>query len=590
MTLLQSTDFTFPSVSITGKTWSMRPEDIRLTSLLVQQHNLPEPIARILSIRKILSENVETFLSPTLKNLLPDPFHLKDLEKGVDRLIQAIQHQEHIVIFGDYDVDGATSTALFLKFFQDIGVAVSFYIPDRQKEGYGPNINAFKQLKDQGTQVIITVDCGTTSFETLQAAHALGLSVIVIDHHISEPKLPLATAVINPNRLDESSPYKYLAAVGVTFLTIVALNQRLKQTGFYEKLPSIPNLLSYLDLVALGTVCDVVPLIGLNRAFVKQGLKVLRQRGNCGLTTLSDVAGLSETPDAYHLGFVLGPRINAGGRVGEASLGTLLLSASTKEEAYPIAMKLHGFNQERQEIEQAVLEDALERIEKDNLHLGPILCIGSPHWHLGVIGIVAGRLKEKYNKPVFVLSFDENQIGKGSGRSISGIDLGSLVHAAKQEGHLIGGGGHAMAAGITVHQSNLEAFCNFLTSKIVLESGPETLWIDGVLTPRGASLEMVELLDQLGPFGPSHPTPRFLFTGLRLVFVDVVGEKHIRCTFADSKGDRLSGIAFRSVNTPLGEALLQRKATTYQVVGTLRLNHWQGTSKVQLTIEDIAKE
>jgi single-stranded-DNA-specific exonuclease len=550
----------------------------------------------LLSARGISAEFVDDFLDPKLSSLLPDPAHLLDMQVGVDRIIGAINANEKIAIFGDYDVDGATSSALLARFFVSIGASFQIYIPDRIAEGYGPNIKAFEKLKNDGVSVIITVDCGTTAFDPLSFGKSIGLDVIVVDHHIAEISLPNAIAVINPNRLDEESRHTQLAAVGVSFLLIVALNRTLRENGFFTNNIEIrePNLMNLLDIVALGTVADMVPLTGVNRALVVQGLKVMGKRRNKGLSALADIAGMDEAPSTYHLGFLMGPRVNAGGRVGEANLGAKLLSTENSQEAQIIAQTLDGYNAERREIEASVLEEALtlanEKAEKKVSQ--SLIFVAGEGWHPGVIGIVASRLKERYGLPACILTVQDG-VATGSGRSITGVDLGACIIAARQAGILANGGGHSMAAGFSLEAGKLDAFETFLSERIgkqISEGGIlPTLSVDGSISIEGASMDLVEILNKMGPFGIGNAEPRFVFSAVRLARVDIVGVNHIRCfmTGIDSK-KQLSAIAFRCVDTDLGQALLQHNGLPLHVAGRLRENNWQGRSSVQLLIDDAA--
>lgn len=574
--------------SVSGKRWCLRPFQERLALTLIQALGVPDALGRLLAARGVQLDTADDFLNPTLKQSLPDPSHLLDMDTGVGRIVKAIQAGESIAIFGDYDVDGATSSALLWRFLTQVGGVVQTYIPDRIEEGYGPNLEAFTKLQSQGVKLIITVDCGTSSHDVLAEAKKKGLDVIVIDHHIAPPKLPDTVALVNPNRLDESSPFTYLAAVGVSFLLAVGVNRALRKAEWY-KTRKEPDLRQLLDLVALGTVCDVMPLKDLNRVFVHQGLKVLSRRQNLGLKTLADVAGIRERPTAYHLGFVLGPRINAGGRVGEANLGTRLLCTEDPQEATYIAQRLQLFNEKRKEIEETVLKEATRQAES---HEGAILMVCGKGWHPGVIGIVAGRLKEKFNKPACVISQNEQGTGKASGRSVPGVDLGTMVQAAVEKGLLVAGGGHAMAAGFTVAMENFSALCEFFNerlSKTTIDA-PREFMLDGVLTPQAATLKWVSSLDRMGPFGMGNPTPRFGFGRMRIVKADIVGTDHVRCQLADMEGKRLSGIAFRASETEMGKFLLNANGAVCHVAGTLRINSWQGRDSVQLTIEDVAPE
>ncbi|MGB0935185.1 MAG: single-stranded-DNA-specific exonuclease RecJ [Alphaproteobacteria bacterium] len=568
-------------LSVSNKRWVFRQYEERQAMAISQAYQLPDVIARLLAGRDIAHDHVMDFLNPTLKQSLPDPSHLIDMDKAVDRVVQAIQQDEKIAVFGDYDVDGATSSATLAKFFRMVGRDLRIYIPDRIEEGYGPNAAAFQQLKDEGISVVITVDCGTTAHEPLTAAADMGLDVIVLDHHDCEPKLPPCHALVNPKRLDESSSCTYLAAVGLCFLFIVALNRALRQKGWYKDRRE-PDVRSLLDLVALGTVCDVMPLEALNRTYVTQGLKVMGQRQNVGLKALADVAGINERPSVYHLGYILGPRINAGGRVGEASLGATLLSTDSAIEAHPIAQRLQQYNDERKEIEQACLEEAMSMAQSQE---GPMILVAGEGWHPGVIGIVAGRLKEHFHRPTCVVSIDENGIGKGSGRSVSGIDLGALMHAAKQSGLLEAGGGHAMAAGFTVKKEKIAEFHAFLNGRIDAVPLPEVT-LDGALQLQAVTEDFVETLERVGPFGVGNPTPRFLFQHLQVVRADIVGESHVRCILRDQQGTSIKSICFRAVDTSLGDLLLNSRGQPLHLVATLKTNNWMGRTTVDLTIDD----
>ena len=581
--------------SVKERLWRLKPSDERQALALAQHFNLPLIIASLLTQRGITLEHAAFFLEPKLKDSLPDPSSLQDLDKAVSRLIHAIENKEKIAIFGDYDVDGATSSALLSRYFSALGVPVTIYIPDRILEGYGPNTQALLKLAQDNVRVVITVDCGTTAFEPLEAARAAGLDTIIIDHHIPESKHPPVVALVNPNRLDESGEWGYLAAVGVCFLFLVGLNRGLRQRGFFKGSPygvSEPDLTTLLDLVALGTVCDVVPLKGLNRAFVARGLDVMRHRRNLGLKTLMDVAGVRECPEPYHLGFTLGPRINAGGRIGTSRLGVDLLTTEDPVEATRLAQTLDQFNRERQRVEQTVLEEAIEQVhthQKDT----PILVVSSVGWHPGVIGIVASRLKEQFNRPALVVSFEEeNTIGKGSGRSVVGLDLGSYIQGAKQKGLLVNGGGHMMAAGFSVAWNQLGAFHQFLQDRFIqsrLQISNE-LSIDAFLTLKGASLDFVKILKKLSPYGQGNPSPRFLFEHVQILKSQIVGKNHVRCLLTDKSGGRLFGTAFQSAESPLGEALLTSGQRSVHLVGTLKSDSWMGEERVQLTIEDLSFE
>jgi len=575
--------------SVTGRRWRARNAgDDRLSLQLAQRLGVPELIARLLAAREIAADEADRFLKPTLRDWLPDPSHLLDMEKAVERLVAAVKNGEQIAIFGDYDVDGATSSALLHRYLAAVGGKVRVYIPDRMTEGYGPNAPALRKLKAEGASVAITVDCGTTAFDALSEAKAAGLDVLVIDHHTAEPSLPEAFAVVNPNRLDETSPHRTLAAVGVAFLLVVGLNRALRKAGWFASRPE-PDPLAWLDLVALGTVCDVVPLVGVNRALVAQGLKVLRRRANAGLAALADVARVQTEPEAYHLGFLLGPRVNAGGRVGRSDLGARLLALDDAGEAKAIAAELDRFNAERQAIEAQVLEQAMTRASE--FADAPVMVVGSEGWHAGVIGIVASRLKDHFNRPVCVVAV-ENGIGKGSGRSIAGAALGPAVIAARQAGLLINGGGHAMAAGFTVEAGRVAELAQFLAEHMKAELNAidpvQSLGFDGALAPAAATPELVEMVQAVGPFGAGNAEPRFALAGVKVVKADVVGEKHVSCVMTGSDGARLRGIAFRCLENGLGAALLQARGSALHIAGKLRLDTWNGRRQAQLHVEDAA--
>ncbi len=576
--------------SLTGRRWRQRTVDDRGGLALAQHLDLPEIVGRLLAARGIGQDEAPRFLAPTLRDFLPDPGHLRDMEAAVARLVRAITAGETIAIFGDYDVDGATAAALLQRFFTAAGGRVVIYIPDRQREGYGPNAPALLRLKAQGAAVVVTVDCGVTAHAPLAAAAEAGLDVIVVDHHVAEPALPRSLAVVNPNRLDETSPYGVLAAVGVAFLLAVGVNRALREAGCYAERPE-PDLRQWLDLVALGTICDVVPLTGVNRALVAQGLRVMRQRGNIGLSALADVAGIGERLDSYHAGFILGPRVNAGGRVGQADLGARLLATDDPIEAREIAGTLHALNAERRDIEARVLAQAIDQVEQDGKD-APLVFVAGEGWHSGVIGIVASRLRERYNRPACVVAMADG-IGKGSGRSVAGVALGAMVIAARQAGLLVNGGGHAMAAGFTLEAAQLLAFRDFLAARIAESIGdgglmPE-LNVDGALAAMAATPELVALLERLAPYGTGNPEPRFVLPNLRILRADIVGGQHVRCILGEGGGaGRLKSIAFRCLESELGPALLNGQGRGFHVAGHLRADTWQGRNEVQLLIDDAA--
>lgn len=573
--------------SLSGRRWLRRAADDRTVLTLQQRLGVSDIVARVLAGREVGPDEAADFLAPTLRAALPDPNHLLDMDKAVARLVAALDAGERITVFGDYDVDGATSSALLVRYFRAIGVEIGVYIPDRIAEGYGPNAAALERLAGEGTKVLVTVDCGITAHEPLTAGQAAGLDVVVVDHHVAEPRLPPAVAVVNPNRLDDPSPHGQLAAVGVTFLLLVALNRALRDLGRFAD-GQEPDLLALLDLVALGTVCDVVPLTGINRALVAQGLKVMARRQNIGLRALADVARMDQAPGVYHAGFLLGPRLNAGGRVGEAAMGSSLLTTEDAAAARAMAMRLDGFNQERQALEAAVLADALRRVGGAGADM-PVVTVAGEGWHPGVIGIVASRLVERLGRPVCVVAVNDG-VGKGSGRSVSGADLGSAVIAARQKGLLINGGGHKMAAGFTVEAGKVDLLAAFLEERladaVAAARANRSMTLDGTLAVEGATDALCRDVDRVGPFGVGNPEPRFAIAGARLAHADRVGENHVRCRLVGDRGGRLGAIAFRIADEPLGQALLAGRGQLFHVAGRLRINRWQGREEVQLQIED----
>jgi len=581
--------------SVRGLRWRERldPASSNLATAISQHHDLPELLGRVLAARGVRLDEVPVVLDPTIKALMPDPSVLQDMDKAAARLADAIMSREAIAVFGDYDVDGACSSALLYRFLAHHGLGCRIYIPDRLFEGYGPNPAAIEGLIKDGAKLIVTVDCGTASFEPLALARRLGVDVVVIDHHQADPALPDVHALVNPNRQDDLSGLGQLCAAGVTFMVLVAAARELRQRGYYSMARPAPDLLALLDLVALATVCDVVPLTGLNRAYVVKGLQVMRQRRNVGLKALFDAAGLAQAPTPYHLGFVLGPRINAGGRIGDAGLGARLLSIDDEIEAARIAQLLDKLNRERKAIESEMLEQAVaeaERLLEADPEL-PILVLGSESWHKGVVGLVASRLTERFQRPSCVISWEQD-IGTASLRSVAGVDIGAAVRAAMSKGHLIKGGGHAMAAGLTVERKNIDVLREFfreaLGSAAAIARSAAGLDIDGAMTSAGVTEELLQLIERAGPYGQGNPQPRFAFPAHRIKFAKVVGERHIRCTLEAGDGSRLDAVAFRAAGQPLGEALLSTGGLPLHVAGTLRRETWGGRERIELTIEDAA--
>lgn len=579
--------------SARGRAWTLRQGDERLATAHAERLGVNAVLGRILAGRSVPLEAGERFLNPTLRADMPDPHCLADMEAAVARTVRALQGGQALGVFGDYDVDGACSTALLVRYFRDLGVGLEVYIPDRLTEGYGPNPAAFEALRRGGADLLFTVDCGTAAETSLARAQEIGLDVIVLDHHTCPEALPAASALVNPQRGDDGSGLTYLAAAGVTFFFLVGLNRALREQGYFTPSRPEPDLKSLLDLVALGTVCDVVPLIGANRALTLTGLKIMAQRANPGLAALLEVSGVKDQPSAFHAGFMLGPRINAGGRIGASDLGSRLLSAQTAEEARKLAEKLDALNKERQSVEASVLSAATRaaelQLEKDD---PPILVLGAEGWHPGVLGIVASRLKDRFARPAFVFGFDGDQPGSGSGRSLDGVDLGSAVLEAVAAGRAVKGGGHAMAAGASVTPQSLEAFraflCDRLSQEVTLARTRSVLELDGALAIGGANRTLVDLIARAGPFGRGNPEPLFALPHARVMRQDVVGKGHVRLILADDSGRRLKGIAFRAKENALGALLSEARDRTLHLAGRLKPDDWRDTKGVQFEVEDAA--
>ncbi|WP_337996255.1 single-stranded-DNA-specific exonuclease RecJ [Oleispirillum naphthae] len=576
--------------SLRGRFWRLNPADAALVSTLIRRFGLPEVVARAMAARGIGEAAAEAYLSPTLRTLLPDPSRLADMDRAVARLAAAVAAAEPLAVFGDYDVDGATSAALMVRYFRALGMPVAVHIPDRITEGYGPNAAAILGLRDRGARLLVTVDCGVTAFAALEAARDAGMEVIVVDHHQVEEALPAAFAVVDPKRRDDASGAEALAAVGVTFLLLVGLNRALRAAGRFSAGRPEPDLMRMLDLVAFGTVCDVVPLTGINRAFVAQGLKVLAAGGNTGLAALAEMAGVT-TPETYHIGFVLGPRINAGGRVGTSDLGVRLLSCDDPAEARALAAELEEHNVSRREIEAAALDEAVAQVEATLPPDSPVVVAAGEDWHPGVVGLVAARLKERFNVPACAVTF-LGEHGKGSGRSVPGVNLGAAVLAAREAGVLLTGGGHAMAAGFTIMRSELSRFCTFLADHVRAQrAGGEAVTVvpvDGAIDVRGAVPELVSVLARMEPFGAGNDEPRFAVPAVRLGRAEIVGSSHVRAHAYGKNGGRLKIIAFRAAEEELGRALLAHRDRPLHLLGALRADTWQGRNEVQLVVEDAA--
>jgi single-stranded-DNA-specific exonuclease len=581
--------------SACGRRWKARLEDQRIAEAISQRHELPEILGRVLAARGVGVEEAEAFLNPTIRTLMPQPSALQDMEKGAARMAEAIMAQEKIGVIADYDVDGVSSAAMLSLFLHAVGSAATVHIPDRLTEGYGPSERAVEQLKAQGAEILVTLDCGVMAHDPLARAAELGLTTIIVDHHQAGEILPQAHAVINPNRQDDVSGLGYLCAAGVTMIFIAAVNKALRSKGWYGPARPEPNMLQWLELVSLATVCDVVPLKGLNRAYVTQGLKIMARRENVGLSCLSDVARLKRRPDTYALGYLLGPRINAAGRIGNAALALRLLTTDDKGEAAQIAQELERLNRERQEIELAVVDHAM--MQADNMlgkeRRGSVLLVSGKGWHPGVVGLAAARLKERFNLPSFVLAEDaQGRLASGSGRSIPGVDIGSAVREAFESGLIEKGGGHAMAAGLTVLTERLGDLRGFFEERLgpqVQAAQDRALSIDAALTAGAATLELIELLEQAGPYGSAHPSPVFAFPAHRVLYADPAGSDHIRCTIGAADGKRMKAVAFRAMGTELGEMLLSERQMPLHIAGRLTIDDWSGARVPCLHIEDAAR-
>ena len=572
------------SNSVSNKNWIFKEYDEQDVLFFKENYSLDEITSKLLSIRKIKKENVQTFLTPSIRNFLPNPKIINDMEKSTIRTLQAISKKNKIGIFGDYDVDGAAATALLANYFSNINLPFEIYIPDRKKEGYGPSVDSFKKLINKGVKIIFTVDCGTLSFEAIDFAFKNKIDVIVLDHHQSEINLPKAFSVVNPNRLDDKSNLKYLCAAGVTFMFLVSLNKELRSINwFIQNKIMEPNLLEYLDLVALGTICDVVPLIDLNRAIVSQGLKILKSKKNLGLKTLFDICNIQSQPNVYHVGYLLGPRINAGGRVGKSSHGVNLLISNNPKDVFKIASELDNYNRERQILEKNVLDKILMEIgDKVN---DSVIIMNGENLHEGVIGIVASRIKDKFNKPVIIISVDDSGIGKASARSIVGFDIGSAIISAVQEKILIKGGGHKMAGGFTIEKKNFEKFKKFIIKKFekvnYYNSNTKPLYLDSVIAPTALNLEFYNKVNTLAPFGSGNPEPKFVIEDMKSVNSKIIKDKHIKSVLIGKDGSTIKSIAFNCVENEIGAYLLKKDNKLFNIAGKLSLNEWQGQSNVE---------
>ncbi|SEF42594.1 exonuclease RecJ [Thalassococcus halodurans] len=569
--------------SLSGRRWVGPGVAIeRHAEAIFQATQLALPLCATLARLGVAVEEVEQFLDPKLRDLLPDPRSIRDMDKAAARVLQAVERREKIAIFADYDVDGGTSAALLIDWLRQLGLQSTLYVPDRIDEGYGPNEEAMADLAAKH-DLIICVDCGTQSHGPIAAA--VGADVVVLDHHLGGETLPECVAVVNPNRQDETGDLAHLCAAAVVFLMLVECGRLLREAG-----KKGPDLMAMLDLVALATVADVAPLRGVNRALVRQGLKVMAQRNRPGLVALSDVGRLESQPNSYHLGFVLGPRINAGGRIGRADLGARLLAETDIHAAKAMAEQLDHLNTERREVEASVRAAALAQAEERGLD-APLVWAAGEGWHPGVVGIVASRLKELTNRPSIVIGLDGDE-GKGSGRSVSGVDLGASIQRLASEGLLIKGGGHKMAAGLTVARDQLEPamarLAELLAKQGAGEGGAADLILDGMLMPGAASIELLEKIEQAGPFGAGAPSPRYVFAVMMIHFAKRVGESHLKISFGDGQGPRIDAICFGAFDGDMGQTLMDHKGARFHLAGRLELNEWGGRRSVQLRLEDAA--
>ncbi|MDR2778246.1 MAG: single-stranded-DNA-specific exonuclease RecJ [Rickettsiales bacterium] len=585
-------------LSINGYYWNIKKYDENLALSLYQKKHVSTTVSKLLAIRNIGLDKIDDFLNPKIKSSLKDPYHLLDMDRAVNAIYEAILSNRKICIFGDYDVDGATATALMVLFFRNIGVEVTTYIPDRSEDGYGLSEQAIEKLKQQGINFIITVDCGISCFDAVEFAKSLAIDIVITDHHIGPTLMPRAVAVVNPNRLDEKSEYKYLAGVGVAFLVCIAFNTHLRNVDYYKKNNlKEQNLLRLLDLVALGTVCDVMPLVNINRAFVKQGLEIFKRKNNLGLTVLSEVIGLKEINDTYHLGYVVGPRINAGGRVGDASIGNRLLSCEDRKEARYLVEQLNSFNIARQNIEKNILSEAVKQINSGELFNNPVIFIEGVSWHEGVIGIIASRIKDRYNRPVFVISKD-GEFGKASCRSVDkSVDIGSVIVKAKEQKLILSGGGHAMAGGFTFEISKLSAIKKFIESNIKTELnsylGKNERYADLVLGIDALNEQLAAEIGQIGPFGSDNPKPIIILENV-VVFSARKFDKnseHVQCTIGTdgifgSKNTIVANI-FRVNSEKINKLLFSGSKNRYDFIGNISINKWLVKNNIQFIVEDI---
>lgn len=578
--------------SLSGRLWRLRPAEAELVRRHQLALGLDEPLARALASRGVDEAGAGAYLEPTLKALFPDPSSFADMDRAASVLIDALEQDRAMVVFADYDVDGASSAALLVRWFAAMGKTLSIYVPDRITEGYGPSPAAFRSLRASGAELVVTVDCGAAACDAIACAGEIGLDVVVIDHHLMRDEIPVCAALVNPNRPDCASGQGVLAAAGVTFVLLAALNREARRRGLFAGRPE-PDLRQWLDLAALGAVCDVTQLVGFNRALTAQGLKVMSAWRNPGIKALLDAAGGKGPATTFHAGFVLGPRINAGGRIGRSDLGARLLSTDDPDEARKIALELDALNASRREVEAQVLEAAARQVEREsNFADDPLILAAADDWHPGVIGIVAGRLRERYRKPVIVVGIDRAaDVGKGSGRSQPGVNLGRAVQGAYEAGLLLSGGGHAMAAGLSVRPAALPELREFLCARLADESAAaaesDGLDIDALVTARGADRGLLERFLALAPFGPGNPEPVFALADAQVERPMMLRGGHIRCSLTDRSGGRLKAVLWRGEGTEAGARLMAGGASIH-VAGRLKADDWNGREGVELEIEDIA--
>jgi len=578
------------SSSISGKNWLFKQFDSSDIRKFSELYSLTETVAKLLSIRKKNIDDINLFLNPKIKNLLPNPLRLKDMNRAIDRTYKSIINNELISIFGDYDVDGASSTAILSRYFLAIKQKVHTYIPDRQKEGYGPSIDGFEHLVKLGSKIIFTVDCGTLSFNPIKFVQSKNIDVIVLDHHQSDIKLPNAYAIVNPNRYDDTSNLNYLCASGVCFIFLIALSKKLRNENWFNKNKiKEPDILNLLDLVSLGTVCDVVPLIGLNRAIVKQGLKIIKKRSNLGLKTLYDLCKIESQPTTFDLGFKLGPRINAGGRVGKSSHGAELLTSNDPKKTYKIAIDLDKSNKERQSIELLLSQKINSQI--NNFHNHPVLVLSGDNWHEGIIGIIASRIKEKYNKPTILISLNKDK-GKGSARSVTDFDIGKEIIKAVQLNILEKGGGHKMAGGFVIKKEKIQIFRDLLIKnyeKINVNSSQNlNIYLDSVIAPSALNEEFYEEVNYLGPFGSGNSEPKFVIENIKVISSNIVGNNHIKSILIGKDGSKFKSFAWNAKDGPMEPLLNSKNKKTINIAGKMRLNEWKGKKNIEFMIEDIS--